>query len=69
MKGAPNDVNLSLVRARASVQMEESVAVGAQVATHVAEDDGCRLAIIMVVTHGLWREEDEIVIQNCYSFD
>lgn len=67
IKGAQNIVNLSLVRACASVQMEESVTVSAQVATHVAEDDGCCLAIIMVVTHGLWKEE-EINIQNCYSF-
>lgn len=47
------NADLSLVRARASVQVEEAVAVSAQVATHVAQDDGCRLAIIVVVAHWL----------------
>lgn len=45
--------DLSLMRARPSVEVEEAVAVGAEVATHVAQDDGCRLTIIMIVTHGL----------------
>lgn len=45
--------DLSLMRARPSVEVEEAVAVGAEVATHVAQDDGCCLTIIMIVTHGL----------------
>lgn len=48
------NTNLSLVRACASVQVEEAVTVGAKIATHVTQDDGCCLAIVMVVTHGLW---------------
>lgn len=47
------DTNLSLVRACASMQVEEAVTVSAEVATHVTQDDGCSLAIVMVVTHGL----------------
>lgn len=60
MECVSTNTNLSLVRARASVQVEEAVTVGAEVATHVAQDYGCGLTIIMVVTHGLWREEKEI---------
>lgn len=60
MEGVLKDTNLSLVRARASVQVEEAVTVSAEVATHVTQDDGCRLTVIMVVTHGLWTEEEEI---------
>lgn len=56
MEGVPSNTNLSLVRACASVQVEEAVTVGAEVATHVTQDDGCCLTIIMVVTHGLWIE-------------
>lgn len=51
------NADLSLVRARASVQVEKAVAVSAEVAAHVAQDDGCRLAVIVVVTHGLRTEE------------
>lgn len=40
--------------ASASVQMEEAVTVGTQVTTHVTQDDGCCLAVIMVIAHGLW---------------
>lgn len=42
------------------MQVEEAVAVSAEVATHVTQDDSCCLAVIMVVTHGLWIEEEEI---------
>lgn len=48
------DTHLSLVRARASVQVEEAVAVGAKVAAHVTQDDGRRLAVIVIVAHRLW---------------
>lgn len=58
--GVRSKTNLSLVRSCASVQVEEAVTVGAEVATHVTQDDGCCLSIIMVVTHGLWKEEEEI---------
>lgn len=47
------------MRTRASVQVEEAVTVGAEVATHVTQDDGCCLTIIVVVTHGLWVEAEE----------
>jgi len=47
------DTHLSLVRARASVQVEEAVAVGAEVAARVTQDDGRRLAVVVIVTHGL----------------
>ncbi len=60
MGGTSTSTNLSLVRARASVQVEEAVAVGAEVATHVAQDDGCRLTVVMVVTHGLWMDGEGI---------
>lgn len=45
--------DLSLMRACPSVQVEEAVAVGAEVSTHVAQDDGCCLPVVMIVTHGL----------------
>lgn len=57
MEGVLNDTNLSLVRARASVQVEEAVTVSAEVATHVTQNDGCCLTIVMVVTHRLWIED------------
>lgn len=43
------------------VQVEEAVAVGAEVAAHVAQDDGCCLTIIMVVTHWLQTERKLII--------
>ena len=48
------NTNLSLVRACASVQMEEAVTISAEVATHVTQDDGCCLTIVVIVTHRLW---------------
>jgi len=61
--------DLSLVRACASVQMEEAITVSAKVATHVTQYDGCRLTIIVVVTHGLWVGQEGInyVFMRCKS--
>lgn len=60
-RGVWTDANLSLVRARASVQVEEAVAVGAEVSTHVAQDDGRCLAVVVVVTHGLCTDGEETI--------
>lgn len=49
-----SDTNLSLVGASASVKMEEAVAVSAEVAAYVTQDNSCCLAVIVIVTHGLW---------------
>lgn len=48
-------VYLSLVGAGAAVQMKKTVTVGTQVSTHITQDDGCSLTIVMIVTHRLWR--------------
>lgn len=58
--------NLSLVGASASVKVEKAVAVGTEVTAYVAQDDGCCLAVIVVVTHGLWAGEKGI---NYYPFN
>lgn len=48
------------MRARASVQVEEAVAVGAQVAAYVAQDDGRGLTVVVVVTHGLHFQDGDV---------
>lgn len=53
MGGVPFKSDLSLMRACPSVQVEEAVAVGAEVTTNVTQYDGCCLTIIVIVTHGL----------------
>lgn len=55
-------VHLSLVGPCAAVEMEEAVAVGAQISTSVTQNDGCRLPVIMVITHGLRikRQSEEV---------
>lgn len=53
------DANLSLMRSCTAVQVEEAVAVSAQVATHVTQDDGSSLPVIMIITHGLEERSEE----------
>lgn len=60
-----NTCHLSLVGACASVQVKEAITVGAEVAAHVTQDDGRCLPIVMIITHRLWIEEEEI---KCSSF-
>ena len=48
----------------ASVQMEEAVTVGAEVAAHVTQYNGCCLSVVVVVTHRLWKEAEDYY----YSF-
>lgn len=55
------DTNLSLVGACAPVEVEEAVAVRAQVATDVAEDDSRSLAVVVVVTHGLQVQKGDVM--------
>lgn len=45
--------DLSLMRAGPSVQVEEAIAVGAEVTTNITQDDGCCLTIIVIVAHRL----------------
>lgn len=47
------NADLSLMRSCAAVEVEEAVAVCAQVATHVTQDYGSSLTIVMVITHRL----------------
>lgn len=47
------EVYLSLVGTCAPVEMEEAVAVSAQVSTCITQNNGCRLSVVMVITHRL----------------
>lgn len=46
-------LHLSLMSFGSPMKMKEPVTVGAQISTHVAQNDGCGFSIIVVVTHRL----------------
>lgn len=60
-------VHLSLVGPSAAVEMEEAVAVGAQVSTCITQNDGCRLPVVMVITHGLRTKHQGEEVKSSFS--
>lgn len=42
------------------MQVKEAVTVCAQVATDVAQNDGCSLTVVVVVTHRLQVQDEDI---------
>lgn len=60
-------VHLSLVGPCAAVEMEEAVAVSAQVSTSITQNDGCRLPVIMVITHGLRIKRQGEEVKSSFS--
>ncbi len=58
------EADLALVRPRAAVQVQEAVAVGAQVPALRAQDDGQRLPVVVVVARRL-KNKATIRINAC----
>lgn len=60
-------VHLSLVGTCAPVEMEEPVTVSAQVSTCITQNDGCRLSVVMVITHGLGNKSQGEEVKSSFS--
>lgn len=59
---------LTLMALRFVVQMKEPIAVGAQISTYAAQNDGQGFRVVVIVTKWLKRRmQEELKVRNCPS--